>query len=108
MIGVFKIFHLQTKQLFFEAPVMRFTDDTAMTLTIAKSLVEKRTVDPIDIAKGFVQDYYQEPNRGYGAGVVTVSICRINNISPPCSMLEHRRYQHKILIDSIISVDYTK
>ncbi|XP_043792049.1 ADP-ribose glycohydrolase ARH3-like [Apis laboriosa] len=56
----------------FKAPVMQFTDDSAMTYSLAKSLVEQKELDIIDITKRFVKSYYEEPNRGYGIGVVTV------------------------------------
>ncbi|KAI4472759.1 hypothetical protein M0802_016519 [Mischocyttarus mexicanus] len=56
----------------FKAPVMQFTDDSAMTRCVAESLIEKGDLDLIDLAKRFVKGYYQEPNRGYGPGVVTV------------------------------------
>ncbi|XP_031832245.1 ADP-ribosylhydrolase ARH3 isoform X2 [Nomia melanderi] len=51
---------------------MPFTDDSAMTYSLAKSLVETKELDVIDLAKRFVKSYYQEPNRGYGPAVVTV------------------------------------
>lgn len=51
---------------------MQFTDDSAMTHSLAKSLVELKELDIVDIAKRFVKSYYQEPNRGYGPAVVTV------------------------------------
>lgn len=56
----------------YKAPVMQFTDDSAMTRCVAESLIEKCDLDLIDLAKRFVKSYYHEPNRGYGAGVVTV------------------------------------
>ncbi|XP_076249870.1 ADP-ribosylhydrolase ARH3 [Calliopsis andreniformis] len=56
----------------FKAPVMQFTDDSAMTYSLAKSLVEAKELDVVDLAKRFVKSYYQEPNRGYGPAVVTV------------------------------------
>lgn len=56
----------------YKAPVMQFTDDSAMTLCLAESLVEKTGLDIVDLAKRFVKTYYKEPNRGYGPGVVTV------------------------------------
>lgn len=59
------------------APVMQFTDDSAMTKSVAESLIEKGDLDLVDLAKRFVKSYYQEPNRGYGAGVVTVSMKRL-------------------------------
>lgn len=51
---------------------MQFTDDSAMTYSLANSLVEQKDLDVVDVAKRFVKSYYQEPNRGYGAGVITV------------------------------------
>ncbi|XP_053985838.1 ADP-ribosylhydrolase ARH3-like isoform X1 [Hylaeus volcanicus] len=56
----------------FKAPVMQFTDDSAMTRSVAKSLIETKDLDVVDLAKKFVKSYYLEPNRGYGPGVVTV------------------------------------
>lgn len=53
---------------------MQFTDDSAMTMSLAESLIEKKDIDLVDLAKKFVKSYYQEPQRGYGSGVVTVCI----------------------------------
>lgn len=53
---------------------MEFTDDSAMTRSLAESLIEKRDLDIIDVAKRFVESYYQEPYRGYGTGTITVSV----------------------------------
>jgi len=51
---------------------MEFTDDSAMTRSLAESLIEKRDLDIVDIAKRFVENYYQEPYRGYGTGSISV------------------------------------
>lgn len=56
----------------FKAPVMQFTDDSAMTRSLARSLIELKELDVVDVAKRFVKSYYQTPNRGYGPAVVTV------------------------------------
>ncbi|XP_029170756.1 ADP-ribose glycohydrolase ARH3-like [Nylanderia fulva] len=56
----------------FREPVMEFTDDSAMTRSIAESLIEKRDLDIVDVAKRFVESYYQEPYRGYGTGSINV------------------------------------
>jgi poly(ADP-ribose) glycohydrolase ARH3 len=53
---------------------MLYTDDSAMTRSLAESLIEKRNVDIIDVAKRFARSYQKEPNRGYGSGAATVSI----------------------------------
>lgn len=52
--------------------LLSYTDDTAMTLSVAKSLVEKRTFDPKDMAKKFVDEFFHQPKRGYGMNVVDV------------------------------------
>ncbi|KAK6635800.1 hypothetical protein RUM44_001054 [Polyplax serrata] len=55
-----------------KGPCKPYTDDSAMTRCITKSLIEKETVDEVDIAKKFITEFYKEPNRGYGANVVSV------------------------------------
>ncbi|KOC65340.1 Poly(ADP-ribose) glycohydrolase ARH3 [Habropoda laboriosa] len=55
-----------------KVPVMQYTDDSAMTYSLAKSLVEQKELEIVDVAKRFVKSYFLEPNRGYGTGVVTV------------------------------------
>ncbi|XP_043493896.1 ADP-ribose glycohydrolase ARH3-like isoform X3 [Polistes fuscatus] len=67
-----KSFNKLESPVTFKAPVMQFTDDSAMTRCVAESLIEKEDLDLIDLAKRFVKSYYQEPFRGYGPGVVTV------------------------------------
>ncbi|KAH0951344.1 hypothetical protein HN011_004638 [Eciton burchellii] len=56
----------------FREPVMLYTDDSAMTRSLAESLIEKRNVDIIDVAKRFARSYQKEPNRGYGSGAATI------------------------------------
>ncbi|GFO19159.1 poly(ADP-ribose) glycohydrolase arh3-like [Plakobranchus ocellatus] len=51
---------------------LRYTDDTAMTRSVAASLLEKKTFDAQDMARRFSQEYFEEPNRGYGGSVITV------------------------------------
>lgn len=64
---------------FFSAPVMQYTDDSAMTKCLAESLIEKKNLDLVDVVKKFVKSYYREPNRGYGQSVITVSKYLRNN-----------------------------
>ena len=48
---------------------LRWTDDTAMTLGLARSLVERDgEVDPQHLGDTFAADHRAEPWRGYGAG----------------------------------------
>ncbi|XP_042903943.1 ADP-ribosylhydrolase ARH3 [Parasteatoda tepidariorum] len=56
----------ETKQM------LPYTDDTAMTLSVAKSLIENKKICPIDLAKRFVNVYFDQPTRGYGMNVLQV------------------------------------
>lgn len=52
---------------------LTWTDDTAMTLGLARSLVRcGGRVDPRDLGDTFAADYRSEPWRGYGAGPPTI------------------------------------
>ncbi|GFR66463.1 poly(ADP-ribose) glycohydrolase ARH3-like, partial [Elysia marginata] len=51
---------------------LQFTDDTAMVRSVAASLLEKKVFDAQDMAKRFTDEYFKEPDRGYGSNVVTV------------------------------------
>ena len=46
----------------------KWTDDTAMALSIVQLLVRDGTIDPDELARAFVLRFQLEPNRGYGAG----------------------------------------
>ena len=46
----------------------RYTDDTAMMIGVAESLVGHRGFDADHMAQVFVKNYYSEPWRGYGSG----------------------------------------
>ena len=46
-----------------------YTDDTAMTRAICKSLTEEKKYDNRSMAQEFVQEFFKEPDRGYGAAV---------------------------------------
>jgi poly(ADP-ribose) glycohydrolase ARH3 len=45
-----------------------YTDDTAMAIALAESLVEEGDVDEQQLGDTFYQHYLKEPWRGYGAG----------------------------------------
>ncbi|XP_019887264.1 poly(ADP-ribose) glycohydrolase ARH3 isoform X2 [Ooceraea biroi] len=51
---------------------MPYTDDSAMTRALAESLIDKRDLDIVDVAKRFARSYQNEPDRGYGAGAASV------------------------------------
>jgi ADP-ribosylglycohydrolase len=46
----------------------RWTDDTAMALSIVDELVRAGTIDPDALAAAFAAAFARDPNRGYGAG----------------------------------------
>jgi poly(ADP-ribose) glycohydrolase ARH3 len=50
-----------------EPGLLRYTDDTHMTLGMAESLVERRGFDGAHIASVFARNFAAEPWRGYGA-----------------------------------------
>nr|XP_042903800.1 ADP-ribose glycohydrolase ARH3-like [Parasteatoda tepidariorum] len=53
------------------------TDDTAMTLSVTKSLIEKKKISPSDLAKRFVHEFFTDPlsgKRAYGAHVRLVFV----------------------------------
>lgn len=58
----------------FLAPVKKYSDDAAMTHSLATALIENKKLDEMNLAIKFVKSFYNEPDRGYGAGVVTVCI----------------------------------
>lgn len=55
-----------------EAGSIRYSDDTAMTRAICRSLIEKQGFDDEHMAYEFSKEFFNEPNRGYGEGVQEV------------------------------------
>jgi poly(ADP-ribose) glycohydrolase ARH3 len=49
-----------------------YTDDTAMAIGIAESLIEKGNLDPRHLGKRFTANFHKEPWRGYGPGPPTI------------------------------------
>jgi poly(ADP-ribose) glycohydrolase ARH3 len=54
------------------APLLRYTDDTAMALGLAESLAEMRDLDPHHLGQTFHRHFTQEPWRGYASGPPTI------------------------------------
>lgn len=52
--------------------VLTYTDDTAMTRSMVQSLLENKGFDAKDLADRFTKEYFKDPDRGYGAGVIHV------------------------------------
>lgn len=49
-------------------PIWRWTDDTAMALSIVEELEANGAIDPGSLARRFARRYREEPYRGYGGG----------------------------------------
>ncbi|XP_022651372.1 poly(ADP-ribose) glycohydrolase ARH3-like isoform X1 [Varroa jacobsoni] len=47
-------------------PYKRYTDDTAMTFALCRSLLEKNALDLPNLAKHFAQEFIKDHRRGYG------------------------------------------
>lgn len=56
------------KRLISQQRPWRWTDDTAMALSIVEVLARHETVDPDALAAAFVRRWEREPGRGYGQG----------------------------------------
>lgn len=50
-------------------PFLAYTDDTAMSMALAESLLECDGFSGVDMAMKFAREFEAEPFRGYGAGV---------------------------------------
>ncbi len=55
-----------------ETDLLRYTDDTAMAIGIAKALIEKGDIDQKSLGDFLSEEFYKEPWRGYGPGPPTV------------------------------------
>ncbi|MGB9627723.1 MAG: ADP-ribosylglycohydrolase family protein [Thermodesulfobacteriota bacterium] len=51
---------------------LTYTDDTAMAIGLAESILEKRGVDQPHLGDTFCRNFYQEPWRGYASGPPTI------------------------------------
>ncbi|XP_023240376.1 poly(ADP-ribose) glycohydrolase ARH3-like [Centruroides sculpturatus] len=49
-----------------------YTDDTACTWALARSLLDSEGFQAVDAARKFTEEYFRDPNRGYGSNVVKV------------------------------------
>ena len=54
------------------APAQPYTDDTAMSISVANVLIEHGGIDPKQLAVRFVKEYFTDPRRGYGGAVIDV------------------------------------
>jgi poly(ADP-ribose) glycohydrolase ARH3 len=51
---------------------LRYTDDTAMAIGLAESILEKGGIDQLHLGDAFRRNFYREPWRGYAAGPPTL------------------------------------
>lgn len=57
----------------YKSPYQCYTDDTAMTKAVARALINyNNETYQKELAISFVKNYFEEPKRGYGNGVVEV------------------------------------
>ncbi len=49
-------------------PLLRYTDDTAMAIGVAESLIERGDLDPPHLGRTFHRHFNREPWRGYASG----------------------------------------
>ena len=54
------------------APVLRYTDDTAMAMGLAESLAERGDLDLLHLGRTFHRYFDREPWRGYASGPPTI------------------------------------
>jgi poly(ADP-ribose) glycohydrolase ARH3 len=52
----------------------RYTDDTAMAIGLAESLIEKGRIDPQHLGRIFSENFEREPWRGYASGPPAIFI----------------------------------
>uniref|UniRef100_A0A182J5T5 ADP-ribosylhydrolase ARH3 n=1 Tax=Anopheles atroparvus TaxID=41427 RepID=A0A182J5T5_ANOAO len=68
----------------FRAPYKKYTDDTAMTLQVAKTLLDSNGFSQKLLAKNFVVEFFKDSNRGYGSAVGEVfRKLRLTKVSDP-------------------------
>jgi ADP-ribosylglycohydrolase len=51
---------------------LRWTDDTAMAVSVVETLEARGRIDPEDLARRFAFRYAEDPARGYGGGAHTI------------------------------------
>lgn len=60
----------EIEKVILSSQILKVTDDTLMSLDVARSIAEKGRIDPDDLIKRFVQSY--DPTRGYGVATTLV------------------------------------
>lgn len=55
-----------------DSKLLRYTDDTAMTMSTCISLVKNKGLKPAHMAQEYSESFFKEPKRGYGAAVKQV------------------------------------
>ncbi|XP_071036664.1 ADP-ribosylhydrolase ARH3 isoform X2 [Parasteatoda tepidariorum] len=68
-------YHVLEKRLLFQTksePILPYTDDTAMTISVAQSLIENKEICPADLAEKFVNEFFENPSRRYGMNAARI------------------------------------
>ena len=73
--------HRASKRLVSMKRPWRWTDDTAMAISIVEALEQDGRIDPDSLAAAFARRFALEPGRGYGAGAYAL-LSRVNTGSP--------------------------
>lgn len=55
-----------------QASLLRYTDDTAMAIGLAESIVEKKSIHEQHLGQRFQENFEREPWRGYASGPPTI------------------------------------
>ena len=64
--------------------IYSYTDDTAMTKSVAESLSEHNSFNAADLATRFTVEYFKQPRRGYGNTVIDIfQAWNDNNVEDP-------------------------
>ncbi len=86
-IGEMAFSHPHEKQLFLNvnrASLLRYTDDTAMAIGLAESIIEKGLINKRNLGDSFNRNFQREPWRGYASGPPTIfSLVRKHDINYP-------------------------
>ncbi|XP_065196307.1 ADP-ribosylhydrolase ARH3-like [Sycon ciliatum] len=72
--------------------VRRYTDDTSMAFTLARSLLENDGYRERYLAKSFANDYKREPGRGYGGSVIVVFMKLFEDSCRDCYKPAHDQF----------------
>lgn len=74
-----------------ESPLLRYTDDTAMAIGLAQSLIRYQDIDQGGLGDIFQKNFHQEPWRGYASGPPTI-FSMVQNLGITYTEAAHRLF----------------